>query len=347
MTEALTATEWQGGDLRALGERPYLDLGTCINRYGPPTSVGSALRAVDIRSLRAHPYDAEELFLSAYADYLGIGTGDLVAGRGITEFIRLLSAHFPASRTAVVTPDYTDSIRWIANHVGPSGGGPETVESRADRVADAMRRYDCVLLSNPNNPLGLYVPAETLAAICRDNPDATLIVDEAYIDFADGGAQRSMIWSGLGNVVVLLSPNKLFGIAGTRTGVMWTPDAKLRAAIRGRQLNWSISGLDAIVAAEALRNTGWAAHSRSRLLATADRMEALLRARYPVVGTGVPVHYRFVHTEDAEREHQRLLRHGVVVRVFSGAQPGRVSGLRITAPTEGEYPVLAAALRAD
>ncbi|OXM55188.1 aminotransferase class I/II-fold pyridoxal phosphate-dependent enzyme [Amycolatopsis alba] len=344
---AAGATEWQGGDLRALGARAYLDLGTCINRYGPPTSVGSALRAVDIRSLRAHPYDAEELFVSAYAEYLGADGGELVAGRGITEFIRLLSAHFPTRSTAVVTPDYTDSIRWITNHVGPDAGVPETAETRAARVAYAMRHYECVLLSNPNNPLGLYVPSEELAAICRDNPRSTLIVDEAYIDFADGGSQRSMIWSGLGNVVVLLSPNKLFGIAGTRTGVMWTPDAGLRAAIRARQLNWSISCLDALVAAEALRNLGWVAHSRSRLSATANRMEALLRTRYPGVVTGVPVHYRFVYTEDAEREHERLLRHGVVVRVFSGAQPGRVSGLRITAPTEAEYPVLAAALRGD
>ena len=39
------ATLRQGGDLRGLSaDRSYLDLGTCVNRYGPPPSVAAALR---------------------------------------------------------------------------------------------------------------------------------------------------------------------------------------------------------------------------------------------------------------------------------------------------------------
>ena len=105
------ATLRQGGDLRGLSaDRSYLDLGTCVNRYGPPPSVAAALQELDITRLRPHPYDAEQMFVSAYAEYLGVRPDELVAGRGITEFIRLLGRLLPADRVTVVVPASTNSL---------------------------------------------------------------------------------------------------------------------------------------------------------------------------------------------------------------------------------------------
>lgn len=339
------ATLRQGGDLRGLSdERQYLDLGTCVNLYGPPPSVRDALSKLDIRSLRPHPYDAVHMFVSAYADYLGAEESDILAGRGITEFIRLLAAVLPQNRVAVVTPDYTDTIRSFVNHLPPPAGLVDTTHTRLARIAEGMERFDYVLVSNPNNPLGLYIPAADLAEVCRANPRSTLIVDEAYIDFTASGPKQSMLWADVPNVVVLMSPNKLFGIAGTRTGMMWTPNSTLRGQIAARQLNWSISYLDSLVASTALRSVDWAASTRARLLSAADVMESLLVDRYPNVVTAVPVHYRFVATDDTTEEYDDLVRAGIVVRVFSNRQRGRVAGFRITAPTEADLPLLARAL---
>nr|WP_062330518.1 aminotransferase class I/II-fold pyridoxal phosphate-dependent enzyme [Herbidospora sakaeratensis] len=336
-------TRRQGGDLRDLGDA-VLDLSTCVNRYGPPPAVGAALNGLDARHLMPHPYEAERLFTAACADHLGLPEEELVAGRGITEFIRLLGQVLPAGRTAVVTPDYTDTIRVFPRHVGPPPGLVDTVDTRLDRIDLAMSRFSHVVVSNPNNPLGLHVPPARLAEVCARHPGSTLVVDEAYIEFTADGARGSTAWSGARNLVVLMSPNKPFGIAGTRTGIMWTPSAELRERIRRRQMNWPISYLDALVAAVALASTGWLADTRARLLRTARRMDALLAAHLgPVVAA--PVHYRFVPTADAAGLHARLLRAGVAVRAFDGAEPGRVPGLRITAPTESELPLLAAALR--
>ena len=48
----------QGGDLRHVPRHEdVLDLGTCVNRYGPPPAVGSALRSIAPRALRPHPYE--------------------------------------------------------------------------------------------------------------------------------------------------------------------------------------------------------------------------------------------------------------------------------------------------
>ena len=109
-------------------------------------------------------------------------------------------------------------------------------------------------------------------------------------------------------------------------------------------MNWPISFLDAYVAGAALRSTTWLEHTRSRLLSTASRMEALLTRHVGPVVPAPLVHYRFVPTRDYAAAQARLLDAGVMVRAFSAGEPGRIPGLRITAPTEAELGRLERAL---
>ncbi|RSN07142.1 hypothetical protein DMC63_35790 [Streptomyces sp. WAC 05977] len=340
LTEAIHR---QGGDLRGFAGAGYLDLGTCVNLYGPPPAVRDMLRGFDAERLRPHPYEADSLFRAGYAEHLAVDPENLVSGRGITEFIRLLTRILPRDRIAVVTPDYTDSIRCVANHLPPVQDEVDTVETRLSRIAEGMARYDFVVVSNPNNPLGLHIPVADLSEVCRANPGATLIVDEAYVDFLDG-RRRSMMSAGLSNVVVLSSPNKAFGIAGVRAGAMWTLDERLRRMISGERLNWPLSFLDSAVAIAALRESSWVERTRARLLANAQVMEGMLDRRFGGVVKGVPVHYRFVACENPQRNYEELMRAGVVVRVFGTGEPGRLPGLRITAPTDEDLPKLTQAL---
>ncbi|MFW5415199.1 histidinol-phosphate aminotransferase family protein [Nocardiopsis sp. CNT-189] len=342
---ATGAAHRQGGDLRHLpGARNVLDLSTCVNRYGPPPTVREALASVDARALLPHPYAASDEFTAAYAEHMGVDPAHLLAGRGITEFLTLLARVCPAEESTVVTPDYTDTIRLFPRHTGPAEGVRDTAQARAERVERAMRRNRFTVLSNPNNPLGISVPRDELVRICAANPGSVLIVDEAYIDFTTG-AEGSMTASGLDNVVVLQSPNKPFGIAGVRTGGMWTRNAELRERVRRSLLNWPISYLDAAAATAALSARAWASATLSSLVENGRRLEKLLTERFgDAVVPGAEAHYRFVHLEDPRPVYRRLVEAGVAVRIFSGSDPGRVSGMRIVAPTTPEMPRVEAAL---
>lgn len=331
-----TVVDAQGGDLRGLTDREYLDLGTCVNRYGPPPAVESALRSIRPEHLLAHPYGAEETFTEAYAHFMGASPDRLIPGRGITEFIRVLAQLLPTEQVAVITPDYTDTIRWFPTHLDPPSGGVETAQSRLDRVDLGMRAYPYVFLSNPNNPLGFYLRRDDLIEICRANPDSVLIVDEAYIEFLPDHAELSMTQSGLSNVVVLRSPNKFFGIAGTRTGALWTLNSEIFRRVAERKLNWTLSHVDTVLATAALTETEWAVRTRSALLRNALELEEIIGDRFPGLVRDVPVHYRFIATDDPVEAHRFFLDHGVAVRALDGSQPGRVSGLRVTAPTAVE-----------
>jgi histidinol-phosphate/aromatic aminotransferase/cobyric acid decarboxylase-like protein len=116
-----------------------------------------------------------------------------------------------------------------------------------------------------------------------------------------------MIRAELPRVVVLLSPSKLFGSAGTRPGAMWTQDLALRGAVAARRLNWPTSYLDAVVASTALRSSDCVERTHSALLSTATDMESLLALWHPGAVTGVPVRYRFVATAEPLAAHQAFV----------------------------------------
>jgi homoserine O-acetyltransferase/O-succinyltransferase len=342
-SEPVGPDRWQGGDLRCLSDGDHLDLGTCVNRYGPPAAVGAAVRAVRPELLRAHPYDAEDRFLTAYRKYLGVSAEPLVVGRGITEFIRALADLLPAEDVMVIAPDYTDTIRCFRRHDNPPDNAPETAKQRLARLETAMSENRYVIMSNPNNPTGMYIHRDDLIEVCRRHPDAVLVVDEAYIDFVANADDLSMIHSGQPNVVVLRSPNKPFGIAGVRTGALWTLDTDIREKVRRRRLNWPLSYLDVVAAEAALESASWLTETRDQLLADAVLLQDAL-AEFGAVDADVPVHYRFLRHDNPLAVHRQLLAHGIVTRVFTEREPGRIPGLRLTAPTTEEMPRVLAAL---
>lgn len=335
----------QGGDLRGLPGGDHLDLGTCTNHYGPPETVGLALRDLNLAALRCHPYDAARVFADSYARSIGTDATLLLPGRGITEFIRLLAETLPPSRTAVVAPDYTDTIRYFPRHVGPVPGTADTRDNRLNRLAGAMAGHQYVVLSNPNNPTGIFLDPAELAEICRRYPQSVLVVDEAYIDFTPGGGRSSMIHSGLQNIIVLRSPNKPFGIAGVRTGVMWTPRDDIRAQVACRQLNWTLSHLDVTAAIAALSAAGWLQATIELLRCDSRQLHEALARRFGPVVSGDAVHYRFVALAEPGPVYRSLLDQGIVTRLFAGDKPGQVPGLRITTPVRGEMPRLLDAIQ--
>jgi len=79
-----------------------------------------------------------------------------------------------------------------------------------------------VFLCSPNNPTGDVIDPAVVARIAAALPDTLIVLDEAYIEFADvasmaGEAARSP------NLVVLRTLSKAYGLAGARVGALIAP----------------------------------------------------------------------------------------------------------------------------
>jgi cobalamin biosynthetic protein CobC len=218
-----------------------------------------------------------------------------------------IAALVPPGRAAILGPTYAEHARaaQLAGHA---------VMETADlaRLADA----DLAVVVNPNNPDGRIVPrAELLAlAAALAARRGLLVIDEAFMDA--GPPDASLAGAvGRGNIVVLRSFSKFYGLAGLRLGfVLAAPE--ITARLRAQLGPWAVSGPAVAIGRSALADAAWAAATRARLAAEAARLDEILRgAGFAAVG-GTPL-FRLVAAADAPARFDRLGRAGILVRRFA------------------------------
>ncbi len=78
---------------------------------------------------------------------------------------------------------------------------------------------EIIYFSNPHNPSGQWIPPEDIETLANSLSDTLIIVDEAYIHFADLSFKGVIpIIEKYPNIVVTRTFSKLFGLAGLRIG---------------------------------------------------------------------------------------------------------------------------------
>jgi histidinol-phosphate/aromatic aminotransferase/cobyric acid decarboxylase-like protein len=338
----------QGGDRRHLPSAQYIDLSTCVNRYGPPQAVMDTIHAITREDIRIHPYEAAEKLVAAHSVHLGVSPNELLAGRGTTEFIWSIGRLSENQRVLVPLPAYTDFLRAFSAAAGSSESSIDAASS-FDSLSACMSKADWVVISNPSNPLGTTFSRAQLTELCQRFPQTMLIVDESYLDFILDRKQTSIIGCDLENIVVLRSPSKFYGIAGTRAGVAWSKNTSVLSLLAGQQHTWPLSALDVAVAVTALQQEEWSSAVRDALVADAIWLEQLLLSLFETslghVVTPVPVHYRFIQTDLAAVIAKSLQGHDILVRVLAEGHGLKGGGLRITSPLRDERERFASALK--
>lgn len=311
-----------GGDLAAArrlfpdAPEPFIDLSTGINPNPYPLSRLPA-------DAFARLPDADKLvsLIAAAAHIYGVpSAAHVVAAPGTQILLPLVAALTRPGRAAVVAPSYSEFARAAA-----------LAEHEVSEVEGLVAVGDAklVFVANPNNPDGLLVARNDLIALAGNlrARDGLLVVDEAFMDVGPPGVSLAPDVSG-GNIVVLRSFGKFFGLAGVRLGfAIAAPKIAVRlAAMLGP---WAVSGSALAIGAKALADLAWIKKTRSRLAKSAEKLDGLLtESGLDVVG-GANL-FRLVRTDAANELFHHLGRAGVLVRKF----PEQADWLRFGLPAD-------------
>lgn len=278
----------------------WLDLSTGINpnAYPLPDLARDYWQRLPDASLYAW------LRESAAAHYGVPDPSAVVPAAGSQSLIQVLPRLLPPRRVAIVAPTYREhATSWTAS-------GHRVAEvAGIDDVADDT---DVLVVANPNNPDGRLCTPEALLRLATGR---LLVVDEA---FADVCPEISMArHAGRGDLVVLRSFGKFFGLAGLRLGFALAGEP-LAERLRHALGPWAVSGPAAVVGAVALADEGWVRATRVRLTAAAGRLDGLLlRAGLDIVG-GTAL-FRLVEHARAGTLFEALAQAAVLVRRFADA----------------------------
>ena len=213
----------------------------------------------------------------------------------------------PPGRAAILRTTYAEHAR-----AASLAGHGITEVSGADQLGNA----DLAIVVNPNNPDGRIVPRDTLLRIADELQPrgGLLIVDELFADVAPAAASLTGD-VGRGNIVVLRSFGKFFGLAGLRLGfALAAPSLVNRLDLSLGP--WAVAGPAILVGETALADESWKRQTLASLAEAAERLDVLL-ARSGLETIGGTSLYRLTRSSGAHGLFNHLGRAGILVRRFA------------------------------
>lgn len=305
------------------GTGAWLDLSTGINRIPYPVP------ELPLQGWTDLPTQAAQAALVAQAAQ-GWGAAEGVAGLalgGAQAAIQTVPHLAKAGRAAVLCPSYNEHAACLRALGWQVQDSPDLADMAGAGLA---------VVVNPNNPDGRCWRPEALLTLARQV--GLLVVDESFGDVTPD-LSLLPVAGGVGNLLVLRSFGKFYGLAGMRLGFAFGAEA-LIARLRQLVGPWPVSGIAVALGQTALADAGWARRTRARLVADAARLDALAQgAGWQLVG-GTSL-FRLYHTPDAADARAHLARHHVWSRIF----PYSRHWLRLGLPgPQSEWAQLQAAL---
>jgi len=296
------------------------------NPYGPSPAARQAILA-SIGEVPRYAYSSIDMLAAQVAAREGVPVAQVVVGSGSGELLRmaalLASTTMPGSGLVASKPTYEElpefagrlglKVRWVA----PDSAHRHDLNAMRAAVTE---RTSLVYVCNPNNPTGTAVSRDALETFVRSVPaTTTVVVDEAYIDFVDGGgvgAATSLVQK-VPNLIVLRTFSKIHGLAGLRIGY-GISSAAIAKRFADLSLVWpNTTGIDAALASYG--DAGFLRSTRAAILADRTRVHAALdrmgrphtdaQGNFVFFDTGMPV----------QQFRDRMLARGIKVgRPFEG-----------------------------
>jgi len=330
------------------GEQPrpgqrLIKLNTNENPYPPSPRVSRAIaKAIMGSALRLYPAPRADEFVDSAARLYSIPRSMILAGNGSDELLAMLFRATLGSgdTVAYAVPTYSlyDTLALVQEarilHF-PIG---TDFELPLDALADA--RANLTIVCSPNSPSGTLVSRRDLAKLAKRLGSRLLVIDEAYVDFADENALGLVRRHR--NVVVLRTLSKSYSLAGMRLGLCFAHPAVIDALMKVKD-SYNLSRVALAAGAEALRDSAWMRRNVEKVRRTRTRTESRLRA----LGFEVPPSQaNFVLARMPGRDMapvaRGLRRAGILVRHF--ATPLLQDALRISIGTPAEMAALFKAL---
>ncbi|MCL2022430.1 MAG: histidinol-phosphate transaminase [Betaproteobacteria bacterium] len=338
------------------GEQPkiaqLIKLNTNENPYPPSPRAVAAMREVlagEGELLRLYP-DPEGQALKAaiarrYSAY-GIREEQIFVGNGSDEVLALVFLALLKQARPLYFPDVTYSF--YPSYCRLYGIDFVTVpldEHFALRADDYVGSADmgAIIFPNPNAPTGRAISLPEIAAIARANPDAPVVIDEAYVDF--GADTAIALVDEYPNLLVVQTFSKSHSLAGLRAGFAIGDTALIEGLGRVKN-SFNSYPLDRIAlagATAAMADEAWFAETRQKVKESREKLADELSALgFEIIPSAA--NFLFVRHPgyDAAMLARQLREQRILVRHFQ--QPRIRDFLRITVGAAVECAMLIATL---
>jgi histidinol-phosphate aminotransferase len=334
------------------GEQPKLDhlvkLNTNEHPYGPSPRALEAIRAATVSSLRLYPDPNAEVLKAALAAHHHLRLDQVFVGNGSDEVLAHAFMALFHQEQPLWFPDITYSFYPV--YCGLYGIRSETVPLAEDfsiRADDYLprgeKRAGGIIFPNPNAPTGRLLPLDDIERVVAGNPDAVVVIDEAYVDF--GGESTIPLVDRYPNLLVVQTFSKSRSLAGLRVGFA-VGHADLIEALERVKNSFNSYPLDRLAIAGAVASVQDEDHfqrSCRKVMTTREVLVARMTSLgFEVLPSGANFIFARHPSRDAAELSSALRQRAIIVRHFR--LPRIDQFLRITVGTDEQCETLIEAL---
>lgn len=226
-----------------------LDFCYLVNPYFPTPKMKDELRANFDVLLQEYP---SGMFVNSLlaGKYFNINQEYVCVGNGAAELIKSAMENFTDKKVGVVYPtfeEYPNRLQKenVVQYIPQNTDFAYTSEDL--KAFFGNKDLDLLLLVNPDNPSGNYIPKNDVLGLVKwaAERNIRMIVDESFVDFTDNHKDNSLLHNDIlesnPNLMVMKSISKSYGVPGLRLGVFATSDNEIIAKMKKDVAIWNIN----------------------------------------------------------------------------------------------------------
>lgn len=250
---------------------------------------------------------------------MGVEPIDLIIGNGSSELLELIVKSYVDKDEVILSFEPSFSMYKVYAQIHGARYIEVPSEEDFSLNMDLMKSYTktynpkLVFLCTPNNPTGYQIPKEELIDYVNST-DALVIVDEAYMEFAETDSSLFKEAVNYPNLLVARTFSKAFGLAAARIGYA-TANESIMNVLNSVKPPYNVNTLSQYYAKEAMKRY--------------DLMEAFtseIKRKRTVVYNGLKrlgltvyeSQGNFIFFKSTIDLYQALLNKDIMIRAFSG-----------------------------
>ncbi|MHC5227644.1 histidinol-phosphate transaminase [Enterococcus sp. LJL99] len=332
------------------GEQPnfpgMVKLNTNENSYPPSPKVSEALTVFNTDRLKLYSSLTNQSLKEALAIELGVDTQQLIIGNGSDEVLAFCFLAFFNSSDPILFPDITYGFYrvWADLFKIPFQEIPLTDTFKID-FSDYSKKNGGIIIANPNAPTGIYKENSEIEQLLQQHPDVIVIIDEAYIDFAEKSSIELL--DNYPNLVIVRTFSKSRSLAGLRVGyAIGNPEfIQVVESIKSSFNPYSVDILAENLAAAATKDLNYYQEITTKICTTRDWFSQEISK---IGFLSLPSKTNFILTThpdlNMEELYKFLEKETIFVRYF-GSVPRLQNYLRISIGTQTEMEKVSDALK--
>jgi histidinol-phosphate aminotransferase len=322
-------------------ETDVIKLNTNENPYPPSPEALKVLAEISPERLRKYPDPIGIEFRQAAAQINSVSPDNIMCCNGGDDLLTMAFRAFCDEDRPVAYPVPTYSLYPVLANLQDC----EAIELAFDAEFNlpaklAGTNAALTIICNPNAPSGSFVSVDELASLA-DELSGILLIDEAYVDFAEANCTKLV--KEFDNIIILRSLSKGYGLAGLRFGYAIAQPGLIKGLMKIKD-SYNVDAIALAVATAAIKDQKYFTETTEKV----KKARGLLIEQLRDLGFDVPksqANFVFARCKNHKADiiFDKLKRRRIYVRYFD--LPGLDDKLRITVGTDEQNNILISALK--